>query len=246
MSKGYETQCHGVTFKNALTLCRHYNISYSKFTRLIRGGMSAEEAVARIKKEQLIYCENGEEYVYDSATALCKALEIDYTRFIRARQTGLSVEQSVQTCKTQVELKKVRELAKQEGFNPACVSYELYQKNLKEGYSELESLKRATKEKPLYTYNGKKYKSLQAMSKELNLNYGKFRKMIASGTPLEKAVEKSRVENIRPHTQVIRVNGTEYQSLREYCRIHHISLGGLQYAIRSGKIELEKLTTPHG
>lgn len=242
MSKGYETQCHGVTFENELTLCRHYNISYSKFTRLIREGMSPEEAVARIKDEQLIYCEDGEESAYDSAAALCKDLNIDYTRFMRARQMGLSVEQAVQSCKTRVELKKVREFAKQEGFNPAFVSYGLYQKSLKEGHSELESLKRATKGKPLYTYQGRKYKSLQAISKDLNLNYGKFRKLIASGTPMEKAVEESRAENIRPHAQIIRVNGTEYPSLREYCRIHHISLGGLQYAIRNGKIKLEKVT----
>lgn len=242
MKEGYETQCHGVTFENELALCRHYNISYSKFTRFIRDGMTPEEAIARIKEEQLIYCKDGKEYVYNSAAALCKDLNIDYTRFVRARQMGLSVEQAVQTCKIQIERKKVREFAKREGINPAFVSYGLYQKNLKDGHSELESLRRATKGKYLYTYKNKQYKSLQAMSKDLNLNYGKFRKLVAGGTPIEKAVEESKTENIRPHSQIIRVNGTEYPSLREYCRVHHISLGGLQRSIKYGKIKLEKVS----
>lgn len=243
MGKNRQVLCHGVTYNNISTLCEAYHAPYASVLRYIHNGVTPEQAIEKSLSRPLrVQDDNGNEIVYKNARILCEQCNVNYSTFLSKCREGKSANEALQITRN-LSNRNVK-TAKEE-CSKLGISYWSYRALRRNGLTKEAALSAAYQKQFTQgiVYGGKRYKSRSELCRDCNLSLSKLGRLLRTGSSLEDAVAKSRIDNLQPALRTraipIRVNGEEYPSQRAYCRAHGLSIGQFQSHVKCGKIIID-------
>ena len=179
---------------------------------------------------------NGE--TYNSLSEFCEKQGLPYKKFWKIyKEYGSIIEAMEQyrlTYKYTYEGKSYTSLKK------LCVENQLNYNKFLKVYQETKSIDRAArqsqnskiKKKPRKTikYNGKTYRNMRELCKDLGLSYTLFRKYIQENMSIDRAVIKS-----KPWKIPITYKGTTYPTITDFCEAYSINVDRFRIKWQQGE-----------
>lgn len=243
----YKLTYDDVDYDSLQQLAEALNVCRDTIRYRLNKGMSAEEAIADIKKSWVVY--NGVEY--RGLTALAKSEGVSIYSLSHGLEAGLSLEDAVKIAK------EFRLRCKEVTYNGVVypslrtlcsrldIDYRILISRMHSGWGLEQAIETPVKDSDTSVeYNGVVYSGMTALAEAVGMSVATLNSRLRRGWSIEMAVETPLISKTEIRGKVVIYGDKTYSSIAELCRELGVDKGLVHSRMSDGWTLEEALETP--